>query len=182
MPDDGESARIANVLGALALTLSDLTTKAITAASGQAVSAAAAVSALDQFLDGPTIEDLRRVLGLTSSGAVRLVDRLVADGLVTRGPGSDGRTRSVSLTRAGRATAGRIAAARAQTLAALLERLPEEQQPAVGPVVDALMTALVQVKDGGAWTCRLCDLAACRRSEGCCPAATAAAERYSGAS
>ena len=180
MPVDRESARVANVLGALGLALADLTTSAVATASGQPATASAAVSALEQFLDGPTIDDLRRVLGLTPSGAVRLVDRLALDGLVTRGPGPDGRTRSVTLTAAGRATARRIAAARADVLTGVLERLPDGQRSAVGPVVDGLLAALVQGKDGGAWTCRLCDLAACQRSEDRCPAATAAAARYGG--
>ncbi|MGV2386825.1 MAG UNVERIFIED_CONTAM: MarR family transcriptional regulator, partial [Thermobifida fusca] len=79
--------RVANVLGALALAVTDRTSAAIAAAAGQSVSAAAALSAMHHFLDRPTLDQLRRVLGLTHSGAVRLVDRLVDAGLVTRGPG-----------------------------------------------------------------------------------------------
>ena len=40
------------------------------------------------------------------------------------------------------------------------------------------MAALVRTKDGGAWTCRLCDLDACGRPAGRCPAANAAAELH----
>jgi len=178
VPDDGESARAANVLGALALVLTDLTGAAVTEASGQSLSAAAALSALGQFLERPTIDDLRRVLGLTPSGAVRLVDRLCADGLTTRGPGPDGRSRSVLLTAKGRRAARRLAAARAAVLADVLGRLTAEQRSAVGPVADALLASVVRGKDGGAWTCRLCDLTACQRDEGRCPAFTAALDRF----
>lgn len=178
MPGDAETTRAANVLGALALVVTDLTGAAVTAASGQSLSAAAAVTALDQFLDRPTIDDLRRVLGLTPSGAVRLVDRLCSHGLTTRGPGADGRSRSVALTPKGRRAARRLAAARAAVLTDTLGRLSAEQQAAVGPLVDALMAAVVQGKDGGAWTCRLCDLTACQRAEGRCPAYTAAIDRF----
>ena len=37
---------------------------------------------------------------------------------------------------------------------------------------------VVTGKDGGAWICRQCDLAACERATGRCPAANAAAAKY----
>ena len=64
--------------------------------------AAAALSALLHFLDRRTVDLLRQVLGLTSSGTVRLVDRMAESGYVRRGPGPDGRSTSISLTGAGR--------------------------------------------------------------------------------
>ena len=68
--------RQANLLGALALVITDQSAQAVAAAAGQSVSAAAALSALHHFLDRPTLDQLHKVLGLTPSGAVRLVDRL----------------------------------------------------------------------------------------------------------
>lgn len=170
--------RDTNVLGALALVVADQTSAAIAAASGQSASAAAALSALDQFLDRPSLDQLRQVLGLTPSGVVRLVDRLVAAKLVTRGPGADGRSRSVALTAQGRRTATRIAAARAGVLRPLLQRLTADQRATLSPVLDALVGVVVADKDGGAWICRLCDLDSCGRATGRCPAATAAAAKY----
>ena len=90
--------RDANILGALAVIVTDRTGNAVAAAAGHSLSAAVALSALHHFLDRPTVDALGRVLGLSPSGAVRLVDRLAADGLVTRGPGADGRSRSLTLT------------------------------------------------------------------------------------
>ena len=55
----------------------------------------------------PTVNQLCNVLGLTHSGAVRLIDRLAEAGLVTRGPGDDKRSRSITLTAQGRAVAER---------------------------------------------------------------------------
>ena len=72
-----DPARAGNVLGALALGLTDRMT------TGSA-SDAAALSALHHFLRDPSIDLVRQVLGLTHSGTVRLVDRLAADGLVRR--------------------------------------------------------------------------------------------------
>lgn len=40
------------------------------------------------------------------------------------------------------------------------------------------MGQVVQHKRGGAWICRMCNLQACGRAEGNCPAANAAAIKY----
>jgi len=168
----------ANVLGALALALNDRATAAAAAASGQSASAAAALSALLHFLDRPTLDQLRKVLGLTPSGAVRLVDRLTDAGLVTRGPGGDGRSRSVQLTERGRATAQRVAKARMDVLDDTLAGLSPAERSTLHGLLDRAMARVVQAKDGGAWICRLCDLEACGRPEGRCPAANAAALKY----
>ena len=168
----------ANVLGAMALVVSDQTAGAIVAAGGQSDSAAAAISALHQFLDRPTLDELGRVLGLTHSGTVRLVDRLTRAGLVVRGSGADGRSRSVTLTGEGRRAGERIAVARAGLLAGLLAGFSPAEQETLHALLGRLMAAVVQQKDGGAWICRLCDLQACGRPAGECPAATAARLKY----
>ena len=173
-------SREANVLGALALVLTDQMSDAAARAAGQSASAAAALSALHQFLDRPTIDRLRQVLGLTPSGAVRLVDRLAEAGLVTRGAGVDGRSRSVTLTARGRRVAARVEAARHGVLAGALAELSPAQRADFGVLLDRVISAVVAQKDGGAWICRLCDLTACERAEGRCPAANAAAVRYGG--
>ena len=86
-----DDAHTANLLGALSLVVHDRFGEAMTEATGGSETAAAALSSLDNFLDRPTIDTLRRVLGLTSSGTVRLVDRLEDEGLVERGTGEDRR-------------------------------------------------------------------------------------------
>jgi DNA-binding MarR family transcriptional regulator len=168
----------ANLLGALALLVSDQMGAAVGAAAGGSGSAAAALSALHTFLDRPTIDMLRRVLGLTPSGAVRLVDRLAEAGLVTRTPGEDLRSRAVSLTPAGRRAASRVAAARTAVLERALGDLSANQRRALHGLLGKVMAGLVRDKDGGAWICRLCDLGACGRDEGHCPTANAAAAKY----
>ena len=95
-PDGPDPARAANVLGALALVLTDRITDAVQDAAAQAETGAVALSALRHVLPPePSIDLLRQVLGLTHSGTVRLVDRLEAAGQVRRGSGRDGRTRTV---------------------------------------------------------------------------------------
>jgi DNA-binding MarR family transcriptional regulator len=171
-------SREANALGALALVLTDQLAGVVTSAAGQSETGAAALSALTQFLDRPSLDRLHAVLGLTPSGTVRLVDRLAEAGLVTRIPGPDARTRSVVLTARGRRVADRISTARAAFLESIIDDLTPAERSALGALLDRLMVAVVARKDGGPWTCRLCDLQACGRAEGHCPAANAAAAKY----
>ncbi|GIF73514.1 MarR family winged helix-turn-helix transcriptional regulator [Asanoa siamensis] len=171
----------ANVLGAFALAVADRTAAAVAAAGEANPSSAAALSALLHFLDHPTLDQLRRVLGLTPSGAVRLVDRLAAAGLVTRGPGGDGRSRSVALTPEGRATAERLSAARAASLRGALGALSPAERSTLDDLIGRVMAGIVAEKEGGAWLCRLCDLTACGRDTGACPTANAAAAKYGAA-
>ena len=65
--------------------IADRAADAVAEATGRSESAAAALSALLHFLDRPSVELLRQVLGLTPSGTVRLVDRLEQAGYVRRG-------------------------------------------------------------------------------------------------
>jgi len=167
------------VLGALALAIQDRTQDAVVAASGQPVSAATALSALDQFLGTPNVDALGRVLGVTHSGAVRVVDRLESAGLVSRGPGRDGRNRSIALTTAGHAAAARIAEARLDVLRDAAKSIPADDLDNFKRLLDAALERVVRAKfaagaAGTRWTCRLCDLTACDRAAGNCPAANTA--------
>ena len=87
-----------NLLGALVVALGDRVDASITRSSGLARNDAIALSALHHFLEAPRIDRIADVLGLTSSGTVRLVDRLEAAGLVRRSAGDDSRATTVALT------------------------------------------------------------------------------------
>jgi DNA-binding MarR family transcriptional regulator len=175
---EGGGERTANLLGALALSLSDRTVDAITAAGGRSGAGAAALSALHHFLDTPSIDRLRQVLGLTSSGTVRLVDRLVEDGYVRREAGVDGRTTLVRLTPAGEQAARAVTQARARVLADALAVLSPEDRDRLADLISPVLAGLVRGPGATRWLCRLCDLGACGRSEGRCPVANEAAARY----
>jgi DNA-binding MarR family transcriptional regulator len=161
--------RTANVLGALALVIADRMTDAVADAAGHSVTTASALSALHQFLDRPSIDLLRQVLGLTSSGTVRLVDRLESDGYVTRGPGGDRRSTAVELTPAGRQVAARVAAARAAVLSDVLGTLTTEELQALDGIAARLVVGMMRGPGATRWICRLCDMQACGHQEGHCP-------------
>ncbi len=169
----------ANALGALSLVVTDRMNTAVEAITGLGPSAPAALSALREFLDGASVTQLSSVLGLTHSGTVRLVDRLGVEGLVERVGAKDGRTVSVVLTQTGRRMAARIRQARETSLASALSALTSEEVDNLAAALDTMLTAitLARAKERSAhshnrpqpWLCRLCNFAACGRSEGNCP-------------
>lgn len=174
----------ANVLGALSLVVADRMNTAVAAIATLGPSAPAALAALHEFLDGGSVTHLSSVLGLTHSGTVRLVDRLAAESLVERLGVPDGRAVSVVLTSTGRSTAARILHAREESLASALFALSPNEVDDLAAVLDAMLTTitLARAEERSTrshdrpqpWLCRLCDFAACGRSEGKCPVNNAA--------
>lgn len=174
--------RTTNVLGALALLVNDRVTEALDRASGRSITAATTLSALQHVLDRPSIDQLHRVLSLSSSGTVRLIDRLEADGLVERSQGTDGRSTSVSLTAAGREAAARVTAARTEVLSGLLDLISPGDRVALEGIAARMLAALLLEPGTPPWLCRLCDTSVCGHDEGNCPISRAVADgRGSGA-
>jgi DNA-binding MarR family transcriptional regulator len=177
--DRRELDRTGNLLGALSLAIADRTSDAVVESVGQSETAAIALSALHDFLDAPSVDLLRRVLGLTPSGTVRLVDRLQDAGYVMRRPGRDGRSVSVHLTASGRRVAERVSAARAEVLEGALSVLDPDQREALDAAASRVLVGLIRGPGAVRWMCRACDTTACGREAGRCPVANAARERYS---
>lgn len=167
-----------NLLGALSLSVADRTADAVGDAAGQSQTAAIALSALNDFLDAPSMDRLRSVLGLTPSGAVRLVDRLQDSGYVTRRRGEDARSVSVHLTPAGRRVARRVAAAKAQVLREVLGDLTAAERATLDGLLSRVLPGLIRGPGATRWMCRFCDTTACGRGEGRCPVANEALRRY----
>jgi DNA-binding MarR family transcriptional regulator len=169
----------ANVLGALSLVVSDQINTAVEAIARLGSSAPAALVALHEFLDGGSVTQLSSVLGLTHSGTVRLVDRLATEGLVERAGAQDKRAVSVVLTLAGRRAAARILQAREQSLASALSAFSPDEVDKLAAALDTMLTTVTLGRAEAhsarsnepfrPWLCRLCDFAACGRSEGSCP-------------
>ena len=168
----------ANLLGALSLVIADRMTDAMGEAGGRPESAAAALSALRHFLDRPSVDLLRQVLGLTSSGTVRLIDKMADSGYVQRGPGADRRSTSVALTGAGLAAAEQVGAARAAVLQGALAGLSEAERAALRQLMGKVLVGMMRQPGAVRWICRLCDIGVCRGAEGGCPVGNAARERY----
>jgi MarR family transcriptional repressor of emrRAB len=152
-------------------------------AAGHTSAGPAALVALHEFLDHASIDRLRVPVGLTPSGAVRLVDRLSEQGYVQSGPGADGRSVALVLTPAGREAAERVLAARAAALDSLLGALTRSDKARLTQLAERLLAVITEERlrsrgrgdqPSGGWLCRLCDFGACGRDVGRCPAANAA--------
>ena len=157
--------RCANILGATALALGDRLAERAVSADG--TSHDAALVALLEYLGGGTISELRAVVGLTHSGCVRLVDRLVGQGRVRREPARDGRSVALVLTREGRARAREIQLARRATVAATLEVLDADEQARLGELCGKLLGALRRSGSSPVAICRFCDGELCGHPDRC---------------
>src|SRR5919206_3031622 len=132
MEDDD---RRANMLGAFALAVADRLRAETEAAVGHSGAAAAALVTIAHFPDF-TVEDLRRAIGLSHPAAVRVVDRLVEDGLVRRRPAGRGPAVALRTTAAGRRRARRVLDARRRVLADALAPLTKAQAAALERILE----------------------------------------------
>jgi MarR family transcriptional regulator, negative regulator of the multidrug operon emrRAB len=155
--------RTTNLLGAAAVALADVQRAAVEGASGQGAAAPAALVAVGKY-SGETVRFFVPILGLTQSGTVRLIDRLVDDGLVRRAPGRDGRTVALDLTAAGRRAAARVARARGLALADALLGLDRDELAALERALEKILARFPVNRDDARHLCRLCDIDVC---EGC---------------
>jgi DNA-binding MarR family transcriptional regulator len=161
--------RDANLVGAFALGLADLIQAAGVRAGGHGASGPAALVALHGEAGGASIDGLRRIVGLTHSGAVRLVDRLAAAGLVERRIGADQRSVALRLTPEGRRSARRVLAQREAVVEAALAGLPAADRAALVRAAERVLPQLVDSPDDEPRICRMCDGEACGRPRGECP-------------
>lgn len=153
--------RTANIVGALALAISDTLLRGAQAAAPEPGPAAAAISLLAHD-PGMSIDRLRRALGLSHPGAVRLVDRLVANGAVIREVSDrDRRAVALVLTEAGRRTCADIRAARLDGVAKMLDLLDADERAALGTLTEKLLRGLIKGENHAYSVCRLCDESAC---------------------
>ncbi len=169
----GADRQTENLLGALSLAITDGMQAGVSSVGPQALTAAITLSTLHHFPETPTIDLLRQILGLTSSGTVRLVDRLQSAGYVRRGPGPDRRATTISLTASGRRAAVRVTEARRALLHDGLAVLSDEERRQFGDLAGRVLAGMVRPPGATQWICRLCDLEACGRPQGECPVATA---------
>jgi MarR family transcriptional regulator, negative regulator of the multidrug operon emrRAB len=165
--------RTANLLGVLALAVSDRLDVALRSATGRPMSDTVALVVLTTELTGASQDTLGRVLNLSQPGAARLVDRLVASELCERRPGPDGRTHAVVPTAAGRAVAAAALRARTDAVRALLAPLDERDRADLTRVASKVLSALTEDRHSALRLCRLCDTATCGHRRGECPVTNA---------
>ncbi|WP_173123766.1 MarR family winged helix-turn-helix transcriptional regulator [Kibdelosporangium persicum] len=155
-------SRLENLLGAQSLALADRLLAADVGPAGTGLPGsdrAALVTLLAH--PGQTVRWLGDVLGLTSSGGTRLVDRLVAAGLVTRTAGGDARQRQLRLTRSGTVRARAVLRARQAVLSEVLATLTEEERHHLEELLAKIVHGLAATRMPALRVCRMCDREAC---------------------
>jgi MarR family transcriptional regulator, negative regulator of the multidrug operon emrRAB len=165
------SKRLENLLGALAVALSDVIGSAAETATGHAGAMGAALATLAQE-PGLSIEQLRVPLGRTQSATVRVVDQLVAEGYAERRAGRDNRSVAVVLTGKGNQTAARVLGSREDALTDALSMLGPGERKTLTTALEKVLAAITTDRAHADHICRLCDLAAC--PEKVCPVELAA--------
>ena len=152
--------RRANLVGALAVALTDRINESLRRGSDRGLSDTAALVHL-YTRPGQTVEFLARVLRISHPAAVRVVDRLEAAELVKRRPGRDDRSLALFLTARGRRAARTILDTRLAVMRDALSPLTSEEQEQLETLLEKLLAGLID----GRWTarhvCRLCDFPVC---------------------
>ena len=156
-----EPVRNRNVFGAFALMISDNILAATSSVAPEAGPTAAALALLDHE-PGLSIRTLSTGVGLSHAGTVRLVDRLVAEGLVERrGHATDGRTRSLYLTATGEKASAEVLNTRDKVLASALSTLSPDEAATLNALSERVLRACLRDLDHAYNICRLCGYATC---------------------
>jgi DNA-binding MarR family transcriptional regulator len=152
--------RTANLLGALGLAVADRIGEAARQTLNHAGETPAALVVIGYGL-GPSNDQLRRILGLSHPGCVRLVDRLVADGLVERREGHDRRAIALHLTPEGHALREALLKERLAMIRPVLEPLTSDEEQTLAALLHKLLAALPATDLERCTLCRLCDNGVC---------------------
>lgn len=163
--------RVANLLGATALAITDLMLAGATRAAGASASGAAALLVL-RAAPGLSVTELGRRVGLTQPAAARMVATLEASGLTSR-RATPGRAVAVHLTAAGERSAARLLAARAAPLAEVLSDLDASQLVTLAGLLEPVLARLHGRTGSSELVCRLCDRDVCT-TDAVCPVGEAA--------
>jgi DNA-binding MarR family transcriptional regulator len=152
--------RTANLLGVLGLAVAARIEAAARASLRHGGETPAAVVVIGYGL-GPSNDELRRILGLSHPGCVRLVDRLEADGLVERRAARDGRAVALFLTPAGHDLREALLAGRLAAILPILQPLDDAEEAALAGLLHKLLAALPGSDNERCHLCRLCDDRVC---------------------
>ncbi|MGY3440051.1 MarR family winged helix-turn-helix transcriptional regulator [Bradyrhizobium sp. USDA 4473] len=151
---------IANLLGALSLAVMDRIEQSAREVVGRGGETPAALIVIG-YGQGMTNDKLRRILGLSHSGTVRLVDRLVSDRLVERRAGKDGREVALHLTATGAASRNELLASRISAVTSLLDVLSAAERKQLATLIRELLARQDTSEMDRFTICRMCDDRVC---------------------
>lgn len=152
--------RTANLLGVVGLAVADSIEDTARDILNHAGETPAALVIIGYGL-GPSNDQLRRILGLSHPGSVRLVDRLVADGLVERREGRDKRAIALHLTEQGATLREKLLKGRLAAIKPLLTALTDCEQEALAALLHKMLSSMEATDLERCTLCRLCDDRVC---------------------
>ena len=152
--------RTANLLGVVGLAVADSIEDTARDILNHAGETPAALVVIGYGL-GPSNDQLRRILGLSHPGSVRLVDRLVADGLAERREGRDKRAIALYLTERGAGHREELLKGRLAAIKPLLMSLTESEQEVLAALLHKMLSAMETTDLQRCTLCRLCDDRVC---------------------
>lgn len=153
--------RTSNLLGALAIAVTDRMNAAARETLKHAGETPAAL-VLIGLEPGMSNDRLRRILGMSHPGTVRLVDRLVNDGLVERrSSGRDGREVALHLTADGQQCRNTLLKNRMTVVHPLLETLDDSEQIVLSKLLHKILAAIPNSEIEMYTICRMCDERVC---------------------
>lgn len=152
--------RTANLLGVVGLAVADRIEDVARDVLSRAGETPAAVVVIGYGL-GPSNDQLRRILGLTHAGSVRLVDRLVADGLVERRAGRDRRTIALFLTERGGTLREELLKGRLAAIRPMLTPLTDAERAVLTSLLAKMLSGMDTTDLERCNLCRLCDDRVC---------------------
>ncbi len=152
--------RTANLLGAVGLAVADRIEATARDILNHAGETPAALVVIGYGL-GPSNDQLRRILGLSHPGSVRLVDRLVADNLVERRAGHDKRAIALYLTELGATLRERLLKGRLAAIRPLLVPLTAAEQGVLADLLHKMLSSMELTDLERCTLCRLCDDRVC---------------------
>lgn len=158
--------RLSNLLGALAVALTDEIRHAMDNELEVGGSAAAALLMVGVEEDAK-VEQLARRLQLAQPTMVRTIALLEERGLLRKERTADRRVRPLSLTGKGEQMVTRLLDRRGSILERLAAALTSSEQTALTKTLEKLLSAAVRNEDQKYLICRLCDENACMPQE--CP-------------
>lgn len=165
-------SELANLVGALSLAVMDRIERGAREITGHGGETPAALVVIG-YGPGMSNDQLRRILGRSHSGTVRLVDRLVADGLVERLPGQDGREVALHLTAKGAATRRALLASRISAVASLMDVLSASESAQLAKLIRDVLARQETSQLDRFTICRMCDSGLCTH----CPLPTRIGDR-----
>jgi DNA-binding MarR family transcriptional regulator len=157
--------RTENLLGVLALLVTDEMNAQNTVAALAGPTARAMLNAVGQYPDS-SIELLRDAVDLSHPAAVRAVAALVEAGLIEKKPGADKRAVALVLTAAGKREAKRMQTARERMLQRVVSRLDEGERIVFEDLLIKILWHETRDPAHAMQLCRLCDEGPCLKA-GC---------------